>query len=167
MEEEILERNAPAPLERLPAVLPSGRRLSLVQRDHWEELRIVSPDGEIELAVELTPQGPLLRLRGARLEIDSTGSVAVRCRSFELRTEARIELSAGGGVAVASEGEIRMKSADETFIDGDFVNLNCLDRSGYHDDPAVRGDSAALPAPAGAGEGIAESEDEETLRARP
>jgi len=121
----------------IPAVLPSGRRLLLVKKDLWEELRVVSPKGEIELAVELTPKGPVLRLRGVRLEIESTESVALRCKSFELRAEETMQLHAGGDLGVVCEGEIRMKSARQTFVDGDYVNLNCLERTGYHDDPAT------------------------------
>ena len=36
----------------------------------------------------------------------------------------------------------RSTLAGNTYIDGDFVNLNCLDRAGYHDDPAIAGTEA-------------------------
>jgi hypothetical protein len=124
----------------LPALLRSGRRVSLVTSNHSEELRVVGPDGTVELAVILTPEGPVLRLRGARLEIDSTDSIAVRCRSFELQTEGALSLQAGGDLALSTAREIHAKSMGQTFIDGDYVNLNCGDRTGYHDEGAAGAD---------------------------
>ena len=71
-----------------------------------------------------------------------------------------IDASASGGGVVRAKGsidmhsgsELRAKSRGKTYIDGDFVNLNCRDRTGYHDDPALAGaldapDQAALSAP--------------------
>lgn len=118
----------------LPAQLRSGRRISVVTSTDADELRIVGPDGDLELSVILTPDGPVLRLRGARLEIDSTEAIAVRCRTFELHTEETLDLRAGADLRLTSGGDTHAKAAGQTFIDADYVNLNCGDRSGYHDE---------------------------------
>lgn len=134
----------------LPAHLRSGRRISVVTSTEAEELRILGPDGDIELSVVLTADGPLLRFRGARLEIDSTGGIAVRCRSFELHAEENLDLQAGAELRLASGGDTHARAAGQTFIDADYVNLNCGDRSGYHDEggddpPALSsGDSSVI-----------------------
>jgi len=132
------------------SLLPSGRTLVVKARDHEEEIEVRSSGGEVEVRIVLTEQGPILRLRGARLEIDSSDTVAVNCRRFEVNASQGVQLSTAGDVAVRSDAEIRLKSGRETFIDGDYVNLNCLDRRGYHDEG--EGDSqlavedvAALP----------------------
>lgn len=127
----------------IPTLLPSGRRISLVATNRGEELSILSPEGTVEISIELTPSGPLLKLRGARLEIDSTESVALRCKSFELHAERDIQLEAGGDLRVGTTGDVRVKSGAQTFIDGDYVNLNCLDRTGYHDEAVVPGGEEA------------------------
>ncbi|MCB9464391.1 MAG: hypothetical protein H6682_11930 [Candidatus Eisenbacteria bacterium] len=126
--------------ELIPAPLPSGRRLLLETTDRGESLVVVSPGGSVELSIELTPTGPVLRLQGARLEIDSTESVALKCKSFELQTQEELRLHAGSGVQVTTDGEVRMKSAQQTYIDADYVNLNCLERTGYHDEGVDYGD---------------------------
>lgn len=123
--------------------LPSGRTIALKAESGAETIEVRSPSGDIELAISLTPEGPVLRVRGARLELDATESVAVKCKEFELRTEESLRLSAGGSIGVASDEEIRMKSAEQTFIDADYVNLNCLDRTGYHDEFADDDTNAA------------------------
>jgi hypothetical protein len=67
------------------------------------------------------------------LEIDAADRVAINCREFTVQAQDGVKLASAGSVAVTSEAEIRMRSAAQTFIDGDYVNLNCLDRTGYHD----------------------------------
>ena len=105
----------------------------------------------MELRVTLTDEGPVLSLQGARLELVSPGSVAVRCKQFEVETEAGVSFRAGGDIEMHSEAEIRTRTAGSTWIDGDYVNLNCRERTGYHDDPAL----AELP------EGASRDEDDE------
>lgn len=129
----------------LPVELPSGRRIAIRATEHGEELMVLAPDGGMEVSLELTPNGPVFRLRGARLEIDSTESISLSCRSLALRTEEGLILQAGGDLEVGSDHEIRIKSREQTFIDGDFVNLNCRDRTGYHDEGTDQPTPPALP----------------------
>lgn len=123
--------------DALRRTFPSGRSLDLRIGSHQECIEVRSANGDLELSITLTDDGPVFKLRGARLEIDSTDAVAVRCRSFELATEDSLSLHSGGSISVNTEDEIRMRSAQQTFIDGDYVNLNCLDRTGYHDEDAA------------------------------
>lgn len=117
------------------SALPSGRSVSVTSDGQCEEIEVRSPDGEIEIRLALTDAGPVLTLRGARLEIQSTDTIALNCRQFMVRAEDGVLMQTSGDIGVYSDAEIRVKSAQQTFIDGDYVNLNCLDRNGYHDDP--------------------------------
>ena len=107
--------------------------------DDGETLEVVSPSGDVEVGIRLTPEGPVLKLRGARLEIDSTETVAINCRRFELNADEVLELRAGAGVAVQSDADIQFRSEGQTHIDGDWVNINCDERAGtgWHDDPLL------------------------------
>ena len=122
-----------------PHSLPSGRRVVVRLEDDGETLEVVSPGGDIEVGIRLTPEGPVLKLRGARLEIDSTETVAINCRRFELSADEVLELRAGAGVAVQSDADIQFRSEGQTHIDGDWVNINCDERAGtgWHDDPLL------------------------------
>ena len=127
-------------------VLPSGRSIVARVGDAGEAIEIHSPRGEMELRISLTDEGPVLSLHGASLELVSSENVSVRCKQFEIETEAGVSLRAGGDIELQSEAEIRTKTAGSTWIDGDYVQLNCRERTGYHDDPAL----AELPEAASA-----------------
>ena len=130
--------------------LPSGRTVSVRAADGREEIEIRSAGGEMEVRIALTPQGPVLQLRGARLEIDSTDTVAVNCRSFEVNAADGVKIQTAGDIDVRGAGEMRLKTSGQTFIDGDYVNLNCRERAGYHDDPATN--PPVLPEPEAVGD---------------
>jgi len=95
-----------------------------------------SAGGAMEVRIRVTAEGPVLSLRGVRLEIEAADSVALKCREFSVEARDGVSVVSGGPVRVDSQAEIKLRSAEQTFIDGDYVNLNCLDRTGYHDDPA-------------------------------
>jgi hypothetical protein len=134
------------PAESALRVLPSGRSIAARVGDAGEAIEIRSPDGQLELSIALTDEGPVLRLQGARLELVSPDSVSIQCREFEIETQSDVKLRANGAIEMQSGSELRTKSAGQTFIDGDFVNLNCRDREGYHDAPEQAPEQAALAA---------------------
>lgn len=87
--------------------LPSGRSVA-VRTDGGEELVVYSPQGQVEVRVLLTPDGPVVRVGAARLEI-AANSVAVECETFDVR----------------AGGEIRLKSGGALRLNGETVRLNC------------------------------------------
>lgn len=112
-------------------VLPSGRTVVIRADSKGEAIEVRSSAGEMELRIALTDQGPVLSLRGARLEIDAADTVAVNCRQFEVRTTEGVTLDAAGDIALRSGATTHLRSAGDTNIDGQMVKLNCQDRSGY------------------------------------
>jgi hypothetical protein len=124
------EENLVPPEGAPPRVLPSGRTVVLKVDGPNEELEIRSPEGQVELRIALTEQGPVLTLRGLRLELDAADTVAVNCRQFSLRTTEGVVLDAAGDVSLRSGKEIRLRSDGETFIDGKLLKLNCLEPEG-------------------------------------
>ena len=126
--------NELAPRPGFPTVLPSGRKLVLQVEKGAEVLELHSPTGEVEFSIEFSENGPMVRVRGANLVLDSPGSVSVNCRDLSIRATEGIHLEAGAELSLRSQDDIRVKSAKQAFIDGDYVNLNCLERTGYHDE---------------------------------
>lgn len=133
------------------SALPSGRKVRVRVDDEGETLEVRSPTGEIEVGIRLTSDGPVLQLRGVRLEIDSTDTVAVNCKRFELRADEALALRSGGDISVQTDADIAVRSEGQTHFDGDWVNINCQDRegTGWHDDPRLLdedpGSDPALP----------------------
>ncbi|MDX2016976.1 MAG: hypothetical protein SFY95_04960 [Planctomycetota bacterium] len=137
-----LARKAPgAPKAALARVgrLASGRQIAIGETaGGGETLEVRAPDGTLELRIALTDQGPVLSLRGVRLEIDSTEAVAVRCKEFAVETTGGLDLRAGGDVRLNARGEVGLRSSGATNLDAEVLNLNCADRSEWAESDARR-----------------------------
>ncbi|MEN9796424.1 MAG: hypothetical protein RL653_120 [Pseudomonadota bacterium] len=125
----------PAPLtvsdtaDALERRLPSGRAVSLKADAGGEMLEIRSPSGELEVSIVLGPDGPVVKLRGARLEVDSP-EIALRCKTFDVQASEQIRLQGD---------ELRATTQRDIHLNGAFIRLNC------DDGPAPT--APALPAP--------------------
>lgn len=83
-------------------LLPSGRSVVVRLADQGEELLVRSPEGEVEVRILLTEGGPVVRLRAARLELESSERIDVACRQFNVEAEE---------VRVRTQGDIHMNGA--------------------------------------------------------
>ena len=113
--------------------LPSGRTVAVNAADGEERLEIRGVGGEVEVSIALTDDGPVVRLTGANLQISSTETVALNCKRLELTTSEDLAIRTGGSLAVQSANEIRMKSAQQTFLDADYVNDHLDELAGNED----------------------------------
>ena len=84
---------------------PSGRRVLV---DAGEELiRVMSPEGRLELQVLFTKEGPVLKVEGG-LQLAVPEKLSVTAKELCLRTEGDLRLEAGG----------------EVFVEGQRIHLN-------------------------------------------
>jgi phage gp45-like len=97
-------------------LLPSGRSVIVKTADGREELEIRSPQGEMEVRIVLTETGPVVQLRGARLELESPEMIALNCR--------RLEVNAVEDVRIAGR-ELRVRTEADIHMDGATIRLNC------------------------------------------
>jgi hypothetical protein len=95
--------------------LPSGRSVVVRFGEEGEDLEVRSPEGDVEVRIELTDAGPVIRLCGARLELEAA-AVAVRCREFDVRAEGPLRMSGG---------ELRVKTEEDIHLNGGVIRLNC------------------------------------------
>ena len=115
-EGEVLERRA----------LPSGRSLLvLAGADASEAIEVHSPQGELEIRIVCGPEGPVVSLRSARVELEAP-TVAIRCEDLDVRAAQRMALQAGT-VGIRSEGEVQIAAERDVHINGHFVRLNCTE----------------------------------------
>lgn len=144
--------STPAPIPGC-TTLPSGRTVTASAGTSGEQIEIRSAGGDLELRIALTPAGPVLQLRGVKLEIDSTDSVAVRCKDFEIAASESVRLTASKDVELRAQGELKVKTQGQMHIDGEVINLNSGDRTDYPDGqpgwspPPVPGLPEAPPPP--------------------
>lgn len=103
-------------LEPVQHPLASGRRVVVTQGDGWqpENLKVFSPEGRVEVEIVLTAQGPVVRVSGAALTLDSAGSISMR---------------AAGPVGIEAE-ELRVKTRRSVHLNGETIRLNCDEQGG-------------------------------------
>lgn len=116
--------------------LPSGRELAVRSTPEGEQIEVRSASGDLELRIALTDAGPVLQLRGVRLEIDSTEAIALRCKELEVDAQA-ISMRAQKDVRIDAQGQMNIQTGGLTNIDAEIINLNCGDRSRYPDGQAA------------------------------
>jgi hypothetical protein len=119
----------------IPRPLSSGRQVRLHPGagPGSDLLQIIAPNGEAEVEIVLTAEGPVVRVRGGELRMESSRS---------------IDLQAAGPVRITAE-ELRVRTTRSVHLNGETIRLNC-DEDG---NPVV---PQALPAPAaphGSGDG--------------
>lgn len=105
---------------------PTGRAVVLERGERGAEtLKVVGRGGDVELTVRLTDAGPVLSFKGARIELESTGAVAVDCEDFEVRARRDVRVAAGGALVQRAGGEMRVEAESDLWLDGKMVLVNC------------------------------------------
>ncbi|MFH1467900.1 MAG: hypothetical protein ABIO70_26175 [Pseudomonadota bacterium] len=104
--------------------LPSGHSVVVLVEGGREEVRILAPDGEVQVRIELGSDGPVVRLSGARLELEATREVTVRCASFEVAASGAVSLCSGAELSLRSAGEMHVDAGGEYFVTSPLIWLN-------------------------------------------
>jgi len=94
-------------LQILKRALPSGRTLVLSAGRGGEEIVLRSSGGDVDLRITLTDAGPVISMRGARVEVDAA-DVAFRCHDFAVQAN-----------------EVRIEAKEDVHLNGAFIRLNC------------------------------------------
>lgn len=85
--------------------LTGGRSLAI--GDQAKTLSIHSPQGEIEIEIELRDTGPIVRVRAAALQVETRGELALECERFKVRARDGIHLASQGDIRLAGTGDIK------------------------------------------------------------
>jgi len=148
----LLDKVAPPPApedEPRRMALASGRVVEARAEEGRDRLTIRSPSGEVELEVQMTERGPLLRFRAADVELESARDVKVKCHDFEVHAEGRIVQESGGDLRQrigghadvkvrgrmslagrethlsAKRGNVEVEANDDVVLLGERIKLNC------------------------------------------
>jgi hypothetical protein len=84
-------------------VLQHGRVLTVQPAGDGELVEIRSVSGALELRIQLTEDGPVLQLEGARISLKAAESVDVECKTFHVSADADVRIEAKGDVYVQGE----------------------------------------------------------------
>ena len=104
--------------------LPSGRTLRLITDNGHEELLLEAPDGELELRILLTEDGPLLKLSAAKLELEAADSISMKCKTFDVSASESAKIACEGALSINSNDELTVNSDDHVRVTGKIIHLN-------------------------------------------
>lgn len=114
-----------APNGAEPALeLSSGHRVVLAQGGEAEAIEVRSPEGRVELTITLTPEGPVVRMSGARLEMEATDALALKARTVEVVGTESASVQTDGQLTLASGLDTRAVAQGEMHLLGSIIWLN-------------------------------------------
>lgn len=131
----------PPSVTELAPSLCGGRTLVLESDGTTDHLRILAPDGLAEVDITLTADGPVVRVRAARLEVASAAETAIRCQRLTIDSHDGIDMHTAGSVQIASE-ELRVRTERSIHLNGETVRLNCSEDGTTPPLPQPSGDSS-------------------------
>ncbi len=99
--------------------LRDGRKL--VIEDRTVEIR--NESGMVEVRIELTERGPVLRMESARLELKASEAVEIESPKVAIRGSEQLELT-GGKIEVEGEEEVTVESTGDVRVRGKMIWLN-------------------------------------------
>lgn len=120
-----------------------NRTLAVESDEHGARLRIISPNqtDRMDLAIQFSSEGSMVKLQAASLEIDKAGSVSTKCDAFIVEAKERIELKTKGDFVqkaeknsdiearnlnlTAASGAVRLNANDDIQLLGEMILLNC------------------------------------------
>jgi hypothetical protein len=119
-----IEALAELPAVEACAAFPSGRSVELQRAPGgMDAITVRSPQGQVELSVRFTPEGPVLRFAAAEIELDSRGPMRLACESLAVEARQGIALEAGGDVVQRAHGDHRVEAGGALQAEGHKVDV--------------------------------------------
>jgi hypothetical protein len=132
---QVTETPATAQADRHEVCLRGGHLVEIASRDDGATLRVRDAgarDG-IEIEIRWSPDGPVARVRAARIDLETSADVSVRCKTFQVHAAEDIKLRAGGALEASAKaldleartGRIVARANDDVQLLGEEILLNC------------------------------------------
>ena len=88
-------------------IMPSGRVVEIATAPS-ESIRVSGRHGDVELAIQFTDDGPVLKFNTADIDLASTGQVSIDCQDFEVKAKKHVSIQAGGDINTHADGNCYM-----------------------------------------------------------
>jgi hypothetical protein len=114
--------------------LRGGRTIEIASADDVTRLCVRGDaDRAVDIEIEWSAQGPIARVRAARIDVDTTADVNLRCETFRVHATKEIDLEARGELRAsasavgleARDGRVVARANDEVQLLGEQILLNC------------------------------------------
>ncbi len=95
--------------------LRDGRRLVVSESGGHDLVEIRSGSGVVEVRIELTDRGPILRMESLQIELKAEEAITLQAPQVAIK---------GGGVSIASEQDVEVEAKGEVRVVGTNIFLN-------------------------------------------
>ena len=113
--------SSPKPIQQLQA----GRSVTLRDEAGSDIIEISNADGDVEVSIVMQDDGPpVVKLSGARLEMEATDTVAIKARHFDVQTTETARMHADGHLTFTSGLDTRVVADGEVHMLGSMIWLN-------------------------------------------
>ena len=130
---------------------PAGRVLTVSQTPDGppdtELLVIEGEGGAVELAIELTPRGPVLVIDAIGVKLTAAGRVDLACDTLSVRASEAIELVSGGDATLAANRDAKLVAGSTSVVRGRETEIDAVrgeSRIIANDDVRLRGERVML-----------------------
>lgn len=108
-----------------PIEAPTGRRrVRLRTSPEGQVIEVRDPKGDLEVEVRVTDAGAVVHLKNARLELEATESVDVRCQTFSVHAEQSVQFISGGSLRMEVAGDHDIEAQGDYRVKADTIWLN-------------------------------------------
>jgi hypothetical protein len=104
--------------------LQHSKTLTVTSVDDHDLVEIRGSEGQIELRVKLTPEGPVLLMESVRLSLKAAESVSVECKTFEVRATEVVDVHSDGGMQLSGQADVRVNANGDVIVVGEKIYLN-------------------------------------------
>ncbi len=121
--------------------LVANQQLMIERKPGRDTLNLISSDGQISLSIHVTPDGPVVQVKGASLAIQAEGCLTIDAETVDIHARERMALSSGGDVLIQAKGDLHstartqnitaelgdanVKANDDVKLDGERIRMNC------------------------------------------
>lgn len=110
--------------DRALATFRSGHELAVERDGENEALLIRAVDGDCVLRIEMTADGPVVRLQGSALEVTAATTLALRAEQLQIEaTSANIAVE-HDLTLTSRKGGITVDASDDVDVSGERIRLN-------------------------------------------
>jgi phage gp45-like len=104
--------------------LSNAKTLTVTPAEDGDLVEIRSAEGQIELRVKVTAEGPVLQMESVRLSLKASESVNVDCKNFEVRATESVDMHSDGGMQISGQADIRVDANGNVIVKGETIYLN-------------------------------------------
>ncbi len=104
--------------------LQNARTLTVTPAEDHDLVEIRGAEGQLELRVKLTPDGPILQMESVRISLKAAESVNVQCKNFEVRATESVDLHSDSTMQLSGQADVRVNANGDVIVKGEKIYLN-------------------------------------------